>query len=270
MEGPSASTRTGFQGAIENLPLVNLLQVWAMNGFSGLVTVSSQSRAGHLYFVEGGIVHAEADGLTGEQAVQRILAWPEGSFNLHPNTTTLHRTIEKSLSHLLLDAHRELDEQRRNPSPPVSTQAAARPPPPPPPLPLPLPLPTPAPAPAPASNVSSARMRPPLFDQIFAVRGVTAVVRFGKDGRPVGDEGPAAEALAARGLYLAMTHAAAVAEAFGLHDLSVASMGNGRDPFVLLHSQGQYLCIAVAPDAALDPIVSQLRALLTRPVPRKP
>ena len=253
MKGPSTSTRSGFQGAIENLPLVDLLQVWAMNGFSGLVTVSSQGNSGHLYFVDGGIVHAEADGVAGEPAVQRILAWPEGSFDLHPNTTTLHRTIEKSLSHLLLEAHSRLDEQRRDtPAPPASTPGnATRPP----------PFPS---APPPASPA-----RAPLFDQIRGVRGVTRVVRFGKDGRPVGETGPAAEALAAKGLYLAMTHAAAVAEAFGLHELSIASAGGGREPFVLLHSQGQYLCVALEPDVALDPVVAQLRALLSRP-PKKP
>jgi len=254
IKGPSTSTRSGFQGAIENLPLVDLLQVWSMNGFSGLVTISSQGNSGHLYFVEGGIVHAEADGLAGERAVRRILAWPEGSFDLHPNTTTLHRTIEKSMAHLLLEAHRHLDEERRDtpaPSAPTPGTAAARPPP---------PLPASAP-PAPA--------RAPLFDQIRAIRGVTQVVRFGKDGRPMGESGAALETLAANGLYLAMTHAAAVAEAFGLHDLGVAAMG-GREPFVLLHSQAQYLCVALAPDVAIDPVIAQLRALLSRPAPRKP
>lgn len=242
MPGP-ASSRSGFQGAIDNLPLVDLLQVWAMNGFSGLVTVNSQGRPGHLYFVDGGIVHAEADGLTGEAAVQRVLAWPEGSFDLHPNTTTLHRTIGKSLSHLLLDAHRELDEAR------YAAQAA------------PAPQAQPASRPPPAAPPA----RTPLFDQIRAIRGVTGVVRFAQDGRPTGDGGPAAEALAAKGLYLAMTHAAAVAEAFGLHDLAVASVASSTDPFVLLHSHGQYLCVSVAPGTAIDPVVAQLRTLLARP-----
>ena len=105
-DSASGSTRTGFQGAIGSLPLVDLLQVWSMNGFSGLVAVASQGRTGHLYFVDGEIVHAECDDVTGEQAVGTIVAWPEGAFDLHPNTTTLHRTIHKSLSHLLLDAHK--------------------------------------------------------------------------------------------------------------------------------------------------------------------
>jgi len=246
------STRSGFQGTIGNLPLVDLLQVWSMNGFSGLVSVSSQGRTGHLYFVEGAIVHAEADGNVGEQAVGIIVGWPEGSFDLLPNTTTLERTILKSLSHLLLEAHRSLDEQRRErppatPSPPP----AAKPP------------PQARPPPSPSRQPD----RRGVIEQIRAIPGVTELVRFGRDGRPAG-AGPAAEALAAKGLYLAMTHSARVAAAFGLGDLAVASVHGGPESFVLVHASGQYLCVAVAPGAAIEPVVAQLRALLSRPASR--
>ncbi len=108
-EAPAA-TPTGFQGAVGSLPLVDLLQVWSLNGFSGLVTVTSLGVAGRIYFVDGAIVHAEADGHVGEAAVTTIIGWPQGTFELYPNTATLSRTIEKSVSHLLLDAHRVLDE----------------------------------------------------------------------------------------------------------------------------------------------------------------
>ncbi len=240
----STSTKSGFQGAIGSLPLVDLLQVWSVNAFSGLVVVTSQSRTGHLYFVEGGIVHAECDDLVGEQALRTIVAWPAGSFELHPNTVTLHRTIQKSLSHLLLEAHREIDEQRRD----AAGAAPAAPP----------------AAPAAAAPSSS---RPGVLDQLRAIRGVTQLVRFGKDGRPTGDAGPAGEALAAKGLYLSLTHSAAVAQAFGLHDLAFASVRGERESFVLVHSAGQFLCTAVSQDAAIEPVVAQIRALLTRPRP---
>ena len=238
------STRTGFQGAIGSLPLVDLLQVWAVNGFSGLVVVTSEGRTGHLYYVEGGIVHAECNGIVGEPAVRTIVGWPTGAFELHPNTVTLHRTIQKTLSHLLLEAHQELDELRRDAA---ATSA-------PPPVP---PRPPAVPAGAPA--------RSGVLDQIRAIRGVTQLVRFGKDGRPTGEAGPAGEALAAKGLYLSLTHSAAVAEAFGLHDLAFATVHGERESFVLVHSGGQFLCASVAQDAAIDQVVAQIRALLTRP-----
>jgi hypothetical protein len=242
----TSPTKSGFHGAVGTLPLVDLLQVWSMNRFSGLVTVTQHGRSAHLYFVEGEVVHAEADGLVGEPAVLEVICWPEGDFELLPNTATLNRTIQKRLSHLLLDAHRVLDEKRRGapPAPPSPPRAPAVTPPP--------------REPAKAS----------VLDQIRAIRGVTQLVRFGPDGRPAGDASAEAEQLAANGLYLAMTHAAAVAAAFGLRDLAVATLQGDGQTFVLAHGNGNYLCVAVAPGVAAEQVAAQLRVLLLRPAGR--
>lgn len=236
-EGTSTGSKTGFQGAIESLPLVDLLQVWSMNRFSGLVSVSSAASGGKVYLVDGEVVHAEADGLDGENAVRTILGWKDGAFELFPNTTTLHRTIKKSMSHLLLDAHRHLDERQRG------APAVVRPPP-------------------PAAHQAP---RPTFFEQIRAMRGVTRLVRFGVDGRPIGAEGAEAEQLAASGLYLAMTHGRAVASLFGLHELGMATLQGVHESFVLVHASGNYLCAAVSPEVPAETVAAQIRALLARP-----
>ena len=93
-------------------------------------------------------------------------------------------------------------------------------------------------------------------------------MRFGPDGRPSGDSSPEAEQLAAKGLYLAMTHAAAVASAFGLRDFTVGTLQSEAGSFVLVHGNGSYLCVSVAPDVAADQVAAQLRALLARPAGR--
>ena len=236
MSRPMSTTKTGFSGDVGSLPLVDLLQVWSMNRFSGLVTVSFEGRAGQLYFIDGEIVHAEADGQLGESAVQAIIGWPAGSFELFPNTTTLHRTIDKAVTHLLLDAHQALDEMRQSvPPTAVPTVTATREPPP-----------------------------PSVLDRIRSLRGVTQVARFGQDGRTSGPQGAGAEQLAAKGLYLAVTHAAAVASAFGLGELGVAALCGRRDSFVVVHRAGNYLGVAIAPGTPVEPVVGQLRALLTR------
>jgi hypothetical protein len=235
--------KSGFQGSVGSLPLVDLLQVWSLNQFSGLVVVTSQRRTGHIYFVQGEIVHAEAGGAAGEEAVRVLLGWPDGAFEPHPNTTTLKRTIQKRLSHLLLDAHRELDEQRHAAPAPV----AFTPPP---------------------GTHRAAPAGPSVLDQIRTIAGVTGLVRFGADGRPTGPATHDAEALAARGLYLALTHAAAVAQAFGLRELAVASLQGARESFVLVHSRGTYLAVGVAAGAPVEPVAAQVRALLTRPAAR--
>jgi hypothetical protein len=229
--------KSGFHGEIGSLPLADLLQVWSMNRFAGMVTVSSQDCTGQLYFVDGEILHAEAGAFGGERAVQEIIGWPEGAFELFPNTTTLQRTIEKSFSHLLLDVHHALDEWRRSSPPPLRPAA-----------------------PAPAREPPM----PSVLDQIRALQGVTQVVRFGKDGRASAQDGPGAEQLAAKGLYLAVTHAAAVAKAFGLGELGIAALQGERESFVVLHRAGNHLCVALAPGTQVEPVLGPLRALVTR------
>jgi len=252
MAQQSTGVAGGFQGSIGSLPLVDLLQVWSLNQFSGLVTVASRGRTGHIYFVQGEIVHAEAGGVAGEEAVRVLLGWPDGSFEPIPNTTTLKRTISKRLSHLLLDAHRELDEQRR-----------ATPPSPQPPMAF-----TPPPGSLRAASPGREGAAPSALDQIKALPGVTGLVRFGGDGRPTGPATHESEAQAAKGLYLALTHAAAVARAFGLRELSMASLQGVRDSFVLVQSRGSYLAVAVAPGEPVEPVAAQVRALLTRQAAR--
>lgn len=243
MNATSGSTGGGLRGASSGLPLVDLLQVWSLNRFSGLVAVGSHGRDGNLHFVEGEIVHADAEGLEGEAAVRVILSWSDIGFEPFPNTTTLKRTIRKRVSHLLLDAHRELDEARRGtpPAPPES--------------------PPTRPQPAPG---------PPLMEQLRTLPGVTGLVRFGQDGQPFGaGAGEAgAETLAAKGLYLAMTHAGAVGQAFGLRDFWLAALESPRESFVVIRSGDQYLAIAVAPGVPVEPLVAQVRSLLTRAASR--
>lgn len=241
---PASPRRGGFQGSVGSLPLVDLLQVWSQNRFSGLVTVSFQGRTGQLYFTDGEIVHAEADGLSGEPAMPVIMGWPDGTFELFPNTAALNRTIQKTFSHLLLDAHRALDEQRRE-----ATMNTAKPP----------------PAATPPGKEPQSQG---VLDQIRAIRGVTRVVRFDRDGRPRGDATPEAEALAAKGLYLALRHAASIASTFGLRELGWATLESGNDSFVLVQGNASYLCVAVEPGTPIEPVVAQLRALLTRQAPR--
>lgn len=230
---------SGFQGAVGSLPLADLLQVWSLNRFSGLVTVHSEGRRGRLYFSDGEIVHAEAEGLAGEPAVRVIVGWPEGLFDLAPNTSTLKRTIRKSVSHLLLEAHSHLDEGRRLGPQPVP--------------------PRPAPVPQPREPA-----RVGVLDQIRAINGVKQIVRFGSNGRVVGGGGPEADVLAAHGLYLALVHAAAARAAFGFRELTLAALENHGQPMVLVRHSAGFLCVAVEQGVPLDSVVAQLRSLLMR------
>ena len=104
---------TGFEGSMSNLTLTDVIQLEGQNHFSGSVLVVFQEQEGQIFFQQGEVVHAEAGSHSGEEAFYRILGWPGGSFKLHPNVSSLHRTVHKHREHLLLTAHQWLDESRQ-------------------------------------------------------------------------------------------------------------------------------------------------------------
>lgn len=232
---PRGDAPTGFHGSLANLPLVDVIQILGGNRFSGLLAVAHGGQQGRLYFVDGEIVHAEAGDHVGELAARIIIGWPRGSFDLHPNTATIERTIRKKLSPLLLDVHHALDEHRRTSERMAPVGVPKEPP------------------------------RMSWVDQVRALPGVVYAVRFGKEGTPIGDGGPQAEALAARGFYLAQMIAEPAGALLGLRDLGVAAVRSASEQLLLFHVRGSYLCLAVAPDVSVDRVEADVRAIQARP-----
>lgn len=242
-----AAPTSGFSGTVGSLPLVDLLQVEALNRFSGLLGVTAGEHSGQVYFSEGEIVHAEAAGHLGEAAMCAMVGWPKGRFELAPQTAAPQRTIHKSFNHLMLDCHRLLDESRRVPPARATLRPSAPPPQPPPPAPRP----------------SAPEARAGLLDRVRALKGVARLVHTGRDGR-ASDDSPEAAALAARGLYASLTHATLLSETFGLGPL-VTAMVSGEEPFIVTHSNGNHLTVSVTPGQPVASVELQVRQLLTPP-----
>ncbi len=133
MAGPDETRRTaadGFEGSLAGLGLSDVIQLKVQSGFSGCIAVQNGQDRGLIFFRDSEIVHAEQGGKTGEDAFCDILEWPNGRFSLQPNVSTTRSTIHKKWQHLLLDAHRILDERRAGRSrqpPPVPQEAGGKP-----------------------------------------------------------------------------------------------------------------------------------------------
>src|SRR3990172_11778412 len=106
------SASNGFEGEVVGLGLSDVIQLNANNRFSGCIAVGYEQSRGLLFFRDGEIIHAEQDGKVGEEAFCCIVGWPGGRFSVQPNVATTRSSIQKSWQHLLLDAHRLLDERR--------------------------------------------------------------------------------------------------------------------------------------------------------------
>jgi hypothetical protein len=65
---------------------------------------------GSIYLRNGRIVHAEVDGVSGEEAVYALAIWSTGDFQFTPGKEIETVTIDKTNTSLLMEAARRLDE----------------------------------------------------------------------------------------------------------------------------------------------------------------
>ena len=75
----------GFEGSVAGLGLTDVIELSANNHFSGCVSVRHGPSSGLIFFRDGEVIHAEQDGIRGEQAFYEIMRWPGGKFSLEPN-----------------------------------------------------------------------------------------------------------------------------------------------------------------------------------------
>jgi hypothetical protein len=103
--------RGGFTGSFSGLDLLNLVQMCALTGVSGRLSVRSGSRYGYIYLKDGQIVHAICDDVDGLEGFTLIMSWHEGEVQLEPDIPTPTRSIDIAWEGLLIRAMANLDEE---------------------------------------------------------------------------------------------------------------------------------------------------------------
>jgi hypothetical protein len=121
--GAKGQSSPGFRAQFQAANLWDLVQMECLARTRGVVRVESGGEAGHLYFDDGRIVHAQTRRATGEAAALEILGWDSGSFARCERDWPRLTTIAISYEGLLLKAAQRRDE--------AGGAAAVRPPPPP-------------------------------------------------------------------------------------------------------------------------------------------
>ncbi|MCI0370210.1 MAG: response regulator [candidate division NC10 bacterium] len=120
------------KGKLRDMSLVNLIQFLELEKKTGVLSIVSESRSGHLYFQEGKIVNAVQGTLRGEGAVYRLLNWTDGDFELESLGTTPPSgpaRITMGNQTLIMEGLRRLDETARLAKnlPPLSTRLKVSP-----------------------------------------------------------------------------------------------------------------------------------------------
>src|SRR5437867_4639622 len=92
----------GFRG-VQSKSLVDIIQLECLSQNSCVLKISNGLIDGKIWIQTGEVTDAEAAGLRGEPAFQRILAWKTGSFEILPADGDRERTINTSYQGLLLN-----------------------------------------------------------------------------------------------------------------------------------------------------------------------
>ena len=224
----------GFEGGIAGLNLADLVQLNAQNRFSGCFRVECEGKLGLVFFRDGDILHAEVGQKAGEEAFCEIVAWPRGRFSVEPNVVAARRTINKSCEHLLLDAHRRLDERR-------AQHGAA-------PLAKPQPPQPPTPAAGPVETVRD-------------IPGVVAAVLLTRDGKRASGGGYEAEVLAGQTGYLGMV-AAELGAFFQAGELRTAAVQGSLQHLLLYANKTHYLGVGARPEEEVGSVDGAIRRAL--------
>jgi len=99
----------GFRG-IQSKSLMDIIQLECLSRSSTVLRITRGPLVAKLWIKEGELIDAEAEGIRGEAAFRRILAWKSGTFENLPAEPNRERTITNSVNALLLDSAQTIDE----------------------------------------------------------------------------------------------------------------------------------------------------------------
>jgi pSer/pThr/pTyr-binding forkhead associated (FHA) protein len=112
--GPVGSAGGGaLRGDLAKVPLFAVLQMLEMGGQSGCLAVESHDGEGFLWLDAGRIVHAESPKASGLAAALAIAQASAGRFDFAPGSPAPEHGFAVSVTEVILEATRLLDESAR-------------------------------------------------------------------------------------------------------------------------------------------------------------
>lgn len=106
-----------LEGNLKMMSLASIVQINCEERNQAQLILNYQGQSGTIFFGGGEMIHAEAAGKMGEEAVYALLGWENGSFQLKMGAEPSLRTIDKPWSGILLEGMRRIDESTAGWSP---------------------------------------------------------------------------------------------------------------------------------------------------------
>ncbi|HEY1012642.1 MAG TPA: response regulator [Herpetosiphonaceae bacterium] len=99
------------KNAIQGISLFSILQLLQLELKTCALRIYSAAGEGNLSFIDGELVHAWSNDLVGPEAVYEVMGWSDSRIELRDLPAGTHRTINVSLSHILMESVRLQDER---------------------------------------------------------------------------------------------------------------------------------------------------------------
>jgi CheY-like chemotaxis protein len=101
-------------GSLAQMSAIDLLQSLEMGHKTCALILSNNGEHCELYFSDGQISHAQYGSLKGDDAVYKVLAWTDGTFQIDFDGRSNLQTTTRSTQGLLMEGLRLLDEAARD------------------------------------------------------------------------------------------------------------------------------------------------------------
>jgi CheY-like chemotaxis protein len=118
-----------IEGALDQLPLADLMQILALNRRTGRLVLSGGMHKGEIHLLDGKPVNAKTSSVEGEKAFFRLVGLKDGSFAFKPQKISGSAKIQRGMEDALMEGMRQADETARflESLPPLKSELMLRP-----------------------------------------------------------------------------------------------------------------------------------------------
>ena len=102
-----------FRGELAEMPIFVVLQMLEMGRKSGVLEVATDAGPARVWLGEGQPVHAETEKARGMDAAVAVVGATRGAFQFRAGETPPAHSLVGTMTELLLEASRQLDESGR-------------------------------------------------------------------------------------------------------------------------------------------------------------
>jgi hypothetical protein len=100
-----------LKGSLESINLADIMQLVSNSRRSGkFIITKDPENIGIIFIKNGEIIHAKVGNFTGEDAVFTLISWGRGDFAFEEGDFPSEITISRSITSLLMEAARKIDE----------------------------------------------------------------------------------------------------------------------------------------------------------------